>query len=316
MAITTLRYSETPSHDFRGGIVCIGNFDGVHRGHAALLKEARQVADGQKAPVIAMTFDPHPMALLTPERYQPPLTTVQDRARLLHTIGADHVVILQTTPELLALSPHYFFETIIAQALQAKGMVEGFNFRFGHHREGSNDLLRQLCEANKMAFREVSAFALNGQVVSSSRVRDALNDGNPPQAHDLLNRHYRIRGIVGTGAKRGRTIGFPTANLELIATLLPVDGVYAVKAVHSGGTHTGAANIGPNPTFGEGARKIEVHLLDFSGDLYGQTIEVAFLERLRATQPFPNVDALLKQLQHDVAEARRIGALHTLDNRG
>ncbi len=316
MAVTTLRYSETPPQEFRGGIVCVGNFDGVHRGHASLLQEARRVAIERHTSIIAVTFDPHPLTLLAPERYQPPLTTVPDRAQLLQTIGADHVVILRTTPELLALSPIYFFETIIAQALQAQGMVEGFNFRFGHQREGSNDLLRELFAAKRLAFREVSAFTLNKVIVSSSRVRDALVAGELESATALMNRHYRLRGLVGTGAKRGRTIGFPTANLEQVPTLLPADGVYAVRVFHEQRSLIGAANIGPNPTFGEGTRKIEVHLLDFSGDLYGQSLEVEFLQRLRPTKPFPNVDALHEQLRQDVAAARQFGALHTLANRG
>lgn len=308
MAVATLRYSATPPDAFRGGIVCIGNFDGVHRGHAVLLRAARALATPFQAPVVAVTFEPHPLALLAPERFQPPLTTTSDRATLLHTVGADHVVVLQTTPELLALSPEYFFETIIQQALHARGMVEGFNFRFGHQRAGDNELLRQLCHAHHLAFDVVPEFALAGQTVSSSLVRDALVRGDISTARTLLNRDYTIRGTVAVGAQRGRTLGFPTANLEAVPTLLPCDGVYAVGVRTRGTTYLGAANVGPNPTFGEQARKIEIHLLDFHGDLYGTTLDVAFYEFIRPTRTFADGAALIDQLRHDVDTVRRVAA--------
>jgi riboflavin kinase/FMN adenylyltransferase len=229
-----------------------------------------------------------------------------ERARLLHALGANHVVVLHTTPELLALSPHEFFASVIRTSLAARGMVEGFNFRFGHDRAGSNDTLRSLCQTANIEFREVPAFEDDGRPVSSSRVRDAIVSGDVKLAAGLLGRPYRITGPVGTGAKRGRTIGFPTANLENVETILPATGVYAVVATIEDGVYAAAANIGPNPTFGEDARKIEVHLIDFAGDLYGQQVKVDFVARLRETMKFPSVDALIEQMRHDVAAARRI----------
>jgi riboflavin kinase/FMN adenylyltransferase len=306
MAVVSLRYLDTPPDLFRRGVVTIGNFDGVHRGHAALIATAREMADRTGGPVVPITFAPHPMSLLAPDRFQPPLTTPEERASRLLEAGADHVVLLQTTPELLALSPEYFFETILAGALQAKGIVEGFNFRFGHQRAGSNATLASLSEEYGIQFREVAAFEWEGRTVSSSRVRDALLAGNVAEANSLLCRPYRLTGIVSTGMKRGRTIGFPTANLEHIETLVPAEGVYAVRATANGQVYWGAANIGPNPTFGEMTRKIEVHLLDYAGDLYGQSLEVEFRERLRSTRPFANVDELVQQLHADVAAVRRL----------
>src|SRR3954468_21497855 len=144
MSVVPLRLHDVPPDGVRGGVVAVGNFDGVHRGHAALLAAARELA-GPGRPVIPVTFDPHPLVLLAPERFQPPLTTVAERARLLHTVGADHVVVLQTTPELLNLSPEAFFDRIVRGALAARGVAEGFNFRFGRDRAGSNDTLRILC---------------------------------------------------------------------------------------------------------------------------------------------------------------------------
>ncbi|HJZ91798.1 MAG TPA: bifunctional riboflavin kinase/FAD synthetase [Gemmataceae bacterium] len=305
MAVVPLGYHEAPPAGLRGGVVAVGNFDGVHRGHAALVTAARNAAGRLGGPVVAVTFDPHPLVLLAPKRYQPPLTTIAERARLLHTIGADHVGVLRTTAELLSLSPESFFEAIVRDAFGARGMVEGFNFRFGKDRAGSNETLRTLCATSAIDFREVPPFELGGRPVSSSRVRDALLAGDVAAATELLNRPYRITGVVGTGAKRGRTIGFPTANLERVETLLPAEGVYAVSAVTPSGVYPGAANIGPNPTFGEQDRKVEVHLLDFAADLYGQPLSVDFVARLRDTKKFTGVDALVEQLQTDAAEARR-----------
>jgi riboflavin kinase / FMN adenylyltransferase len=308
MAVVGMRYQESPPAPFRGGVVAIGNFDGVHRGHASLIAAATQIARPENRPVVAVTFDPHPLVLLARERYQPPLTTIEARAAQLQQIGADHVVVLQTAPELLALSAEYFFETIVDQALEASGVVEGFNFRFGRDRAGSNATLKQMCSARGMTFQEVPPYALDGVPVSSSRVRDAVQTGDIAQATNLLGREYAIAGTVIAGAKRGRTIGFPTANLDDVATLLPGEGVYAVRVRWNGRTYAGAANIGPNPTFGEQARKIEIHLLDFDGDIYGETLSVGFVARLRQTQKFADVAALVDQMTRDMAAARdRIG---------
>ena len=305
MPVVPLRLQDVPPDGVRGGVVAVGNFDGAHRGHAALIGAAREVA-GPDRPVVAVTFDPHPLVLLAPERVQPPLTTVAERARLLHELGAGHVVVLQTTPELLNLSPEAFFSRIVRGSLAARGMTEGFNFRFGRGRAGSNDTLRTLCREARIEFREVPPFETGGRPVSSSRVRDALLAGDLRQATDLLARPYRVSGVVGTGAKRGRTIGFPTANLDRVETLLPADGVYAAAVEAPAGRFAGAAHIGPNVTFGESARRLEVYLLDFAGDLYGQTLSVDFIARLRGTERFSGVDALVEQMNKDVAAARRL----------
>jgi riboflavin kinase / FMN adenylyltransferase len=305
MPVIPLRLQDVPPENVRGGVVAIGNFDGVHRGHAALLAAATRLA-GLDRPVVAVTFDPHPLVLLAPERFRPPLTTVAERAWLLQAVGADHVVALQTTPELLGLSPEAFFDRVVRGSLAARGMVEGFNFRFGRERAGSNDTLRTLCRQAGIEFSEVPPFTLGGRPVSSSRIRDALMAGDIRGATELLGRPYRVTGVVGTGARRGRTIGFPTANLDRVETLLPGNGVYGVRVGSEVGRFAGAAHVGPNATFGEDARKVEVYLLDFAGDLYGQTLSVDFIGRIRGTEKFSTVDALIRQMTLDVAEARRL----------
>jgi riboflavin kinase/FMN adenylyltransferase len=305
MALVPLRHDEIAPAAVQGGIVAVGNFDGVHRGHATLVAAARSLV-GANETIVPVTFDPHPLKLLSPERYQPPLTTIAERSLLLHELGAASVVVLQTTRDLLALTPVEFFEKIVRRSLKAAGLVEGFNFRFGRDRTGSNETLRSHCRAAGIEFREVPAFKVGDRPVSSSRVREAISAGDMASTTELLGRPYRITGHVVVGARRGRTIGFPTANLDRVETVVPAVGVYAVSVSIQSRVLAGAANIGPNPTFGEDVRKIEAHLIDFHGDLYGQTIDVDFIAKLRETKKFASVDALVEQMRADVANARRI----------
>jgi riboflavin kinase / FMN adenylyltransferase len=306
MATVHLDWSEYPPQPLTGGAVTIGNFDGVHRGHQALVATTRSLAERVGGPAVVVTFDPPPHQVLHPGSERPPLTTIPQRAELLHALGADHVVVLRTSLSLLALSPEAVFEDLLARQIGAQGIVEGYDFRFGRGRAGTNDTLRELCRAANIAFEEVPQLTLNGEPVSSSRVRSALEKGDVARGAALLNRNYQIEGLVIAGAKRGRTIGFPTANLGDVPTVLPGNGVYAVRARVEGGVWNAAANIGPNPTFGEDARKIEVHLIDFAGDLYGKSVFVEFVARLRDTRPFSGVAELVEQLRADVAAARQL----------
>jgi riboflavin kinase/FMN adenylyltransferase len=306
MAMLAQTWMEAPPQAFQGGVVAIGNFDGVHRGHATLVAALRAQARSVQGPAVVLTFDPHPLQLLRPEQFQPVLTTLADRAALLESQGADHVLVLKTTPDLLHLGAEEFFQQVVRERLQARGMVEGTNFAFGRNREGTIDTLGQLCAQTGLNLVVVPPFLLDGAAVSSSRVRGALLRGAVSDARGLLGRCYRLRGTVGSGQRRGQTLGFPTANLEHVPTLVPGDGVYAVRVEHEGRTWPGAVNVGPNPTFGEQARKVEIHLIDFHGDLYGQRLAVDFVERLRDTRLFRNVDELVQQLRFDVAAARQV----------
>jgi riboflavin kinase/FMN adenylyltransferase len=291
----------------RGGVVCIGNFDGVHLGHATLIAEARRQALALHGPAVALTFDPHPLDLLRPDLSVPVLTTTADRCRLLHELGADHVVVLRTTPGLLGLRAAEFFDKVVRQRLAARALVEGENFGFGRGREGNIQTLGQLCSEAGLTLTIVPALRVDGAEVSSSRVRTALGRGAVEEAGVLLGRPYRLHGTVGTGARRGQTIGFPTANLERLLTLAPGDGVYAVRAFTAGGgSWPAAANLGTNPTFQDEGRKIEVHLIGYHGDLYGQPLAVDILRRLRDTRRFAGVAELVDQLKQDVATAERV----------
>jgi riboflavin kinase/FMN adenylyltransferase len=286
--------------------VAVGNFDGVHRGHAALVAELRRQARAVGGPAVAVTFDPHPLKVLRPEQFQPVLTTVSERARLLHGCGADAVLFLKTTPALLQLGAAAFFQQVLQDRLAARAIVEGTNFGFGRNREGTIETLALLCRQAGLPLAIVPPVLRGGRPVSSSRVRKALERGAVREAADLLDRPYRLQGTVVTGRQRGRTIGFPTANLEKIETLVPGDGVYAVEVQRGDESWPGALNIGPNPTFGEHARKVEAHLIGFQGDLLGQTLAIDFLDRLRDTRPFASVAELVEQLRRDIEDCRRI----------
>jgi len=306
MARHLIDWRQTPPSECRGGVLTIGNFDGVHRGHASLVAEVcRQARPGGVA-ALALTFEPHPRDLLVAGPAQPLLTTPEDRNLLLQELGVDHVLALRTTPELLALSAEEFFQRVIQDQLQVAALVEGQNFGFGRNRQGNVETLNRLCRSAAIPLTVVPPLLLDGRLVSSSQVRQALLAGSVELASQLLGRNYRIHGQVGTGQKRGQRLGFPTANLEQVSTLIPGDGVYAVRVLAAGKVWPGAANIGPNPTFAEQQRKTEIHLIGFQGDLYGQPLTVDFLKRLRDTRTFAGMAELVEQLRHDVEQARQV----------
>lgn len=306
MATHRVNWNEPFPSACRGGALSIGNFDGVHRGHQALMAELARQARLVNGPAVAMTFDPPPSHLLRPEATPAALTTLEDRAALMHQHGAEHVLVMRTTPELLRQTADDFFRNIVLDALGALATVPGFNFAFGRGREGTVERLAELCRAAGLACVPVPPLQMGGRAVSSSRIRGDLVRGDVADAARLLNRPYRIRGLVAVGQRRGNTLGFPTANLEGVATILPGNGVYAVHAWHEGRSWPAAAHVGPNPTFGEDARKIEVHLLDFTGNLYGASLAVDFVERLRETRRFSGPEDLISQLRADVLAARRV----------
>jgi riboflavin kinase/FMN adenylyltransferase len=249
---------------------------------------------------VVVTFDPHPTQLLRPESFQPILTTPGFRAELLHGYGVDHVLIIETTPELLQLRAGEFFEQLICDRLRTKAIVEGFNFGFGKNREGTLVLLQHLGDQAGIAVTLLPAVEIESKPVSTSRVRNDLLTGNVEHVRELLGRPYRLLGTVGVGQRRGKTLGFPTANLTQVENLVPGNGVYAIRVPWQGREWPGAANVGPNPTFGEEARKVEVHLIGFAGDLYGESLAVDFIAKVRDTRHFASAAELTAQIREDV----------------
>lgn len=290
----------------RGGAVSIGNFDGVHHGHVAIVRRLLERADAVDGPAIVFTFDPHPVRLLRPEQCPPPLTWTERKAELLAAQGVDWIVAYPTDEALLQLTAVEFFDEIICHKLAAKALVEGPNFFFGHNREGDVERLGKLAAAAKISLDVVEPVVAGNAVVSSSRVRELIRRGDVQQANELLSAPYRIRGMVTHGAGRGTKIGFPTANLSAIDTILPALGVYAGRAWLGDVSHAAAISLGPSPTFADEVVRTEVHLIDYHESIYGQPMEVDFLARLRDIRPFDSVAALVEQLRQDVEQARQI----------
>jgi riboflavin kinase/FMN adenylyltransferase len=291
-----------------GACISIGNFDGVHLGHISMLQQLLELSRQLSVPAVAVTFDPHPIAVLRPEFTPPLLTTPDERRRLLLEAGVSAVFVLPVSASLLQLTPQQFFTQIIQAGFQARGVVEGPNFHFGHDRAGTVDTLRQLCHDAGIDCRITAPTDDGSEMISSSRIRSLLCRRAVTEAVRLLGHPYRISGFVHRGAQRGRTIGFPTANLAEIHTLLPAHGVYAGTATVDGHTWPAAVSVGPNPTFGEQREKIEVHLDGFSGDLYGTRLNVDLLAEIRPLQAFSSATELVARITADVATVRHLAA--------
>ncbi len=307
--ITLQDFADVPSK-FRGAFVAVGNFDGVHRGHAHLLDRLKARAAAAGVAAIALTFDPPPATFLRPETAPAPLTWLDRRVQLLAKSGVTDVGVFRTGPWLLGLTAREFFDRVLVEQLGATGIVEGPTFGFGRDRGGDARLLGSWCAEAGLGFEVVAPTQEDEAIVSSSRIRQALGAGEVEAAARMLGRPHRIRGLITHGAGRGTGIGIPTANLDEIDTLIPGDGVYAVHAFINGAGPPlpSACNIGPNPTFGEQDRKVEAHLIDFSGNLYGQSVQLDLLRKIRPTRRFGGLDDLLAQIQSDVATARAICA--------
>ena len=305
-SVKLIRNLDTLPSTLRSGAVTIGNFDGVHRGHAVLMERLVAQSRSIGGPAIVFTFDPHPSQLLYPEAVPPPLTWTERKAQLLTELGADAVIAYPTDRAILALSADEFFQQVLRQQLDVQGMVEGPNFNFGRNRSGTIDHLRVMCADARIALDIVEPLTVKDRYVSSSWIRELIQAGEVRQADRLLTAPYRVHGRVIRGAGRGASMGFPTANIEPVGMVLPPLGVYAGAAHRQGQRYPAALNIGPNPTFGEDQMKFEVHLIGCRDTLYGETLEVDFLDRLRDIRPFDDIRELTDQLARDVDAARRV----------
>ena len=288
---------------FRSGAVSIGNFDGLHLGHARLISRLVARAESLGGPSVVFTFDPPPATLLRPEQAPPRLVTTARKLELLEKLGVDAVITYPTDQQLLELSAEAFFETILLDGLDARAIIEGSNFVFGQNREGSIEKLQGLCDDQGIFLEVVEPVRFDGDVVSSSRLRQLVSEGELAAANQMLTSPFRVRGTIEHGSGRGHQLGFPTANLAGMTTLLPADGVYAGCGYIDGECWPAAVNIGTNPTFDEGAAKFEVHLVGFSGTGYGEMMDVELLDRLRDVRRFESVEQLRSQIEEDVRQA-------------
>ena len=281
-------------------IVTIGTFDGVHLGHRALLDEARGLADSVGLPVVAVTFAPSPRDVMQPGHGVPAIQRLEDRLRDLARAGADDVVVLPFSRALAALPAETFVTEVLGARLRAAGVVTGWDFRFGRERRGDAALIAQTLG---VPTRTVAARSIGGVAISSTEIRRRVAEGDLVGAAAMLGRPHALTGQVVRGDQRGRTLGFPTANIVIQTELRPPDGVYAVRVSGLGG---GVANLGGRPTVGDGVAPLEVHVFDRDVDLYGQTLEVALVAHLRPTRRFADLSALTAQITADAAAARAV----------
>jgi riboflavin kinase/FMN adenylyltransferase len=305
--------AEVPE-DWGPAVVTIGEFDGVHRGHQWIISRARQAGGELGLPVAVVTFDPHPDEVVRPGSHPPLLCTGRRRLQLLAGLGVDAVCVVTFTLEFSRLGPDEFVRTVLVDRLHASRTVVGDNFRFGHKAAGDVALLAELGEKYDFAVEGVPLLTEYGVTISSTRIRELLADGDVAGAAELLGRPHRVEGVVVRGHERGRSLGFPTANLETPAhTAVPADGIYAgwLASLDSAGEETerwpAAISVGTNPTFGGQDRTVEAHALDRDDlDLYGTHMAVDFVARLRATVKFESAAALVAQMHIDVGDARRL----------
>ena len=303
-----LDHRETVPESFRGAIIALGNFDGFHLGHQAVAKEAIDWARSEGRPAIIATFDPHPVRFFRPDVPPFRLTTLEQRQELYLAAGATAMLVFHFDGELAGTSAEDFITQVLLERLGAHGVVSGEDLTFGKGAKGNVALLQGFGAEHGLMSRTVGAVIDDGRAISSSRVREALREGDPEEAARLLTRPFAVRGVVQHGDKRGREIGYPTANLTLETYLRPKYGIYAVtgRILSTGQELKGAANVGMRPQFEPPKELLEPYFFDFSGDLYGQEIEVAFHHFLRGEAKFDALVQLTEQMARDCEEARRL----------
>jgi len=303
-----LRHFRDCPADAKGAAVALGNFDGVHLGHRALLLEAKRLASELKRPFGALVFEPYPREFFRPNDEPFRLTTFRAKARLLSDVGVEILFVLTFDAQMASMSAQDFVHEVLVRELAATHVVVGKDFRFGKGRGGDVVVLGYMGEMEGFGTTVFAPVIAEGSVkISSSDIRVALKAGKPDEAARLLGHWWRVEGHVAQGEKRGRGLGFPTANLKLEHTLLPAFGIYAVRAhLPDGRVFDGAASFGIRPTFALESPLLEVHLFDFSGDLYGALIAVEFIAYLRPEKKFETLDALKAQIAQDCDDAKRI----------
>jgi riboflavin kinase/FMN adenylyltransferase len=294
----------------RGSIVALGNFDGFHLGHQAVVGRAIQRGFHERRPVIVATFDPHPVSYFKPDVPPFRLTTLDQRQELFAHGGADAMLVFEFNAQLAATSSTDFISRILAEQIGAAGVVTGDDFTYGKGRTGSVQELREVGGQHGIVAEAVAPVLIHGERVSSGRIRDALADGDIGHATHLLTRDFTIEGTVQRGDRRGREFGYPTANLELGDYQRPKYGIYAVRVtLEDGREHPGVASLGIRPTFEPARELLEAHLFGFDGDLYGQKIEVALHAYIRDEKKFDGIEPLIAHMKDDEAKARHLLAL-------
>ena len=305
---------ETIKEPFKSAVITIGNFDGVHLGHQALFHEVIEMANTMDGTSIAMTFEPHPIRVISNNGHPPLITLVEQKTELIEKSGIDVLICIPFTMDFAALSARTFVEDILVKRIGMKAIIVGQDYTFGHKREGTVDLLRQY--ADELDFKVVvpdwiQPSDANNERISSTAIRQLVMDGLMEKAGKMLGRDYQIRGTVAHGRDRGgRLLGIPTANINLHDELCPKVGVYAVIVKYDGKRYPAVANIGYSPTFDDHVFTVEAHILDFKKDIYGEKIMVNFVQRLRDEKKFSGIPELIEQIDQDIVDARKILTPH------
>lgn len=289
-----------------GTVVTIGNFDGVHLGHREIFRRVTGAARARQAAATVVTFEPHPLRLLAPSSAPPRINTPVEKVRLMRASCIDLLVILPFTRKLAALSAADFVRNILVDRLGVRHLVIGYDYAFGRNREGTTAFLAQAAKEHGFTLEVLEPLRVGEEVYSSTRIRQALLQGNVAGVVGVLGRHFTLDGKVVAGEGRGRQLGFPTANLATVKELLPCDGVYAARVRHGRRMYDAVVNLGKRPTFAGAEPSLEIHLLDFSGDLYGARLRIYFVERLRDEQRFPSAEALQATIRGDIVKARAV----------
>jgi riboflavin kinase/FMN adenylyltransferase len=304
--MTQVHFGFPPAGAFGPAHATIGTFDGIHRGHQALLRPLIAGARAAHARSLLITFDPHPRCVLDPEHCPASLTTLDEKTWLLDQLGLDHLIVIPFTTQVAGLSPAAFMQRL-ARGMQLRHLIVGEDFRFGHGRRGDPIFLRRLGQRQGFSVEVETMMARGKAPISSSRIRRLVLLGQMRAAAQLLGHDYFFRSTVEHGAQRGRQLGFPTANLRLTPNkLIPATGVYAARVKMDGQNHEGALSVGYRPTFGGQTLTVEVFIIDFEGDLYDRMLTVSFTQRLRGEKRFASVPGLQQQMARDVENARRI----------
>ncbi len=289
-------------------ILALGNFDGVHLGHQAIFHHVRSRVHAIQGTGMVFTFEPHPARVLRPEHAPPLLTTFEQKMQLIAAEGIEVGLRVPFTDVFAQQQPKAFIQEVLCDTIGARELVVGYDFRFGHERAGTVKYLQEAASTYGYEVTVVEAISVAGLTVSSSNIRQLVRRGDVEDASRLLGRYYAIEGPVVEGFRRGRTIGFPTANVRSINEIVPQTGVYAVRVRWRDEPLDGVANVGYNPTFGNDVLSVEAHLFDFQADLYGETIRVEFVRKIREERKFDSVDSLIAQIAQDAEQARAIHA--------
>jgi riboflavin kinase/FMN adenylyltransferase len=302
---------ENLKRPLKNPVLTIGNFDGVHRGHLALFEEVKERAKALHGQSAVMTFEPHPVQVMKPGNGPRIITPTPQKVELIEKAGIEVLLCLPFTREFAAIAARDFVKGILVDRIGIRELVVGYDYTFGHKREGNISLLREMGDQLGFVVHLVGPVHVNHTLVSSTSIRDLVQDGKLDEARVLLGRDYQLQGRVVKGRNRGgRLLGFPTANLQIKDGLLPKIGVYAVTLIIHGKVYNGVTNVGYNPTFGDTPLTVETHILNFSGDLLGKTIRVNFLKRLRDEKTFRSLEDLSEQIRRDIQAAKKAFPLH------